>query len=68
MNNLEGYKQTNEIICPHCQHVQEEDIIDYTMDCGDLDGEFPVVCENDSCEKEFKIHFIYIPHIKTEKA
>ncbi|WP_169911340.1 hypothetical protein [Evansella clarkii] len=54
--------QTSKITCPACKKDQNEDIHDLTMDAGDMDGEFPHICEH--CKKEFKVEFCYKPYVR----
>lgn len=43
------------IDCPHCGH-KHENWQDY-IDTGDMEGEFPMICENETCGKEFQVKY-----------
>ena len=57
--------QTERIQCPHCYHVNKEDITDMAMDTGDLEGQFPHECS--SCKRMYYVQFVYKPHLSTTK-
>lgn len=56
-------ENTLDVKCPKCNAIQNKDIIDLTMDVGEIEGSFSHICVY--CHYKFTVEFEIKTFVKT---